>query len=94
MRLSDSVKPISYVKENAAQLVREVAGGDAIYVITQNGEAKAVLQGIDAYERTQESLALLKILAIGRKDFEEGKAKPARQAFAAVRTRIADRRKR
>ncbi len=93
MKLGDSVKPISYVKGNAAQLVREVADNHSVYIITQNGEAKAVLQGIDDYEQTQETLAMLKILALGRKDVEEGNVTPVRQAFDELRDRIDARRK-
>ena len=93
MRLSESVKPISYVKGNAAQLVREVADNHSVIIITQNGEAKAVLQGIDDYEQIQESLAMLKILALSRRELEEGKIKAAKQAFGSVREKIAARRK-
>jgi PHD/YefM family antitoxin component YafN of YafNO toxin-antitoxin module len=50
---------------------------DRLFVITQNGEAKVVLQDIESYEQTQETMALLKILALGRRQIEEGKVEPA-----------------
>ena len=93
MLLQLAVKPISYVKAHAAEIVRDLADGQKTIVITQNGEAKAVLQDIASYEQTQESLALLKIVALGRKDLEAGRVKPAGEAFAAIRDRIGQRRR-
>ena len=85
MKLSKAVKPISYIKSHASEVVRDLENsGDAI-IITLNGEARAVLQDIRQYERTQESLALLKILALGKKEAEEGKRQPMDEAFDEVR---------
>jgi prevent-host-death family protein len=92
MLLQEAVKPISYVKAHAAEIIRDVAENHKTIIITQNGEAKAVLQGIAEFERTQESLALLKILALGRKDLEAGKVRPAEEAFAGIRAKIRERR--
>jgi prevent-host-death family protein len=92
VRLREAVKPISYVKAHAGEIIRDINETHGIVVITQNGEAKAVLQDIVEYERTQESLALLKILALGRKDMDEGKIKPAEDAFTSIRSRIKKRR--
>ncbi len=85
MKLSDAVKPISYFKAHASEVIRDVVEGQKIVVITQNGEAKVILQDIHEYEKTQESLALLKILAMSRKSLEEGKTKPFGDAFMDVR---------
>jgi prevent-host-death family protein len=87
MKLSDAVKPISYIKAHASEVVRGIEEKGPI-VITLNGEAKAVIQDIHEYEKTQETLALLKILAQSRKSLEEGKVRPAREAFRNVRERI------
>ncbi len=85
MKLSKAVKPVSYIKSHASEVMRELeATGEAI-VITLNGEAKAVMQDIRQYEKTQESLAMLKILALGKKEAEEGKAQPMDEAFGEVR---------
>ena len=85
MKLSKAVKPISYIKSHASEVIRELESSGETIVITLNGEAKAVLQGIGQYEKTQESLALLKILALGRKGTEKGKIQPMDEAFAEVR---------
>jgi prevent-host-death family protein len=77
MKLSRQIKPISYLKSHAAEIVRNIGEEREPLVITQNGEAKVVLQDIESYEQTQETMALLKILALGRRQIEEGKVEPA-----------------
>ena len=77
MKLSSQIKPISYLKAHAAEIVRNLSGQSGPLVITQNGEAKVVMQDIDSYEQTQETLALLKILALGTRQVEEGKVQTA-----------------
>jgi prevent-host-death family protein len=87
MKFSKRVKPISYVKANAAELIRELAQKREPLVITQNGEAKAVMQDVASYEATQETLALLKILALGKRQVQEGKAIPLAEAARRLRAR-------
>ena len=87
MKMSSRVKPISYVKANAAELIRELAEKREPLIITQNGEAKAVMQDLATYEATQETLALLKILALGRRQVEEGRTVPAKEVFRRLRER-------
>ena len=84
MRYSSQIKPISYLKANAAEVLQELAERRNPLVITQNGEAKAVIQDVASYEQTQETLALLKILALGNRQLEEGRVKP----LAEVATRL------
>ncbi len=81
MHLSDQVKPISYLKSNAAEIPHRLAEDEGVLVITQNGEAKTVLQDIRSYEQTQETMTLLKILALGEKQIEEGRVKETSVAF-------------
>lgn len=81
------IKPISYVKANAAEIIRELAEVREPLVITQNGEATAVMQDVASYERTQETLALLKILALGRQQVAEGRTAPAADVFRRLRER-------
>ena len=88
MKYSTRIKPISYLKANAAEIVRTLAAERSALVITQNGEAKAVLQDVASYEQTQETMALLKILALGNREIGEGKVVPAAEAFRAARKRI------
>ena len=87
MKLSSQVKPISYLKAHAAEIVRNLAEQQEPIVITQNGEAKVVIQDIDSYEKTQQTMALLKILALGIRQVEEGDVIPANEAIKRVRKR-------
>ncbi|MCG6117256.1 MAG: type II toxin-antitoxin system Phd/YefM family antitoxin [Aquimonas sp.] len=85
MRYSSQVKPISYLKAHAAEVLSKIAEDREPLVITQNGEAKAVLQDVASYEQTQETLALLKLLALGQQDFEAGRVRPAAEVIARLR---------
>ena len=76
MPYSSRIKPISYLKANAAEVLHRLTEEREPLVITQNGEARAVMQDVASYEETQETLALLKILALGNRDVEEGRVKP------------------
>src|SRR5574343_583045 len=76
MRYSSQVKPISYLKANAAEVLMRLAEQREPLIITQNGEAKAVLQDVASFEETQETLALLKVLALGNRDLTAGRVKP------------------
>jgi prevent-host-death family protein len=91
MKLSSQIKPISYLKAHAAEIVRNLSGQAEPLVITQNGEAKVVMQGIESYEQTQETLALLKILALGTRQVEEGKVQPASEVIQRLRNRCKNR---
>jgi prevent-host-death family protein len=87
VRYSSQVKPISYLKANAAEVLAQLAEGREPLVITQNGEAKAVIQDVASFEETQETLALLKILALGNAQIEAGKVKPVRDVIARLRAK-------
>ncbi len=87
MRYSTQVKPISFLKANSAQVLLDLAENREPLVITQNGEAKAVLQDVASYEQTQESLALLKILALGNDDVAAGRVKPVADVVARLRAK-------
>jgi len=89
MRYSSQIKPISYLKANAAEVLNRIAEERVPLVITQNGEAKAVLQDVASYEETQETLALLKVLALGNADVAAGKVKPVAEVASRLRAKRA-----
>ncbi len=89
MRYSSQVKPISYLKANAAEVLSHLAEQRELMVITQNGEAKAVLQDVASFEETQETLAMLKILALGNQDVAAGKVKRVADVVARLRAKRA-----
>jgi prevent-host-death family protein len=87
MKLSSQIKPISYLKAHAAEIVRKLNERREPLVITQNGEAKVVIQDIESFEQTQETMALLKILALGTRQIGEGKVQPAENVIKRLRER-------
>lgn len=89
MRYSSQVKPISYLKANAAEVLTNLTEHREPIVITQNGEAKAVLQDVASFEETQETLALLKILTLGNTEIAAGKLKPVAEVVARLRAKRA-----
>jgi len=85
MKLSNQIKPISYLKAHAAEIIRRLGEQREPLIITQNGEAKVVIQDIESYEQTQETMALLKILALGMRQIDEGKVSPADDVIRRLR---------
>jgi prevent-host-death family protein len=88
MLTASHIKPISYLKANAAKVLRDLAEQREPLVITQNGEATAVLQDIASYEQDQQTLALLKILALGNQQIAQGRTVSAAQAIDDIRRRL------
>lgn len=91
MILSSQIKPISYLKAHACEIVRTLGDRGGQMVITQNGEARAVLQDIHSFEQTQETMAVLKVLALGNRQIEAGHIEPAPDVVARLRERTRDR---
>ena len=87
MGYGTQVKSISTLKANAAEILQELATLRRPLVITQNGEAKAVLQDVASYDATQETLALLKILALGQAQVVAGQVRPVAEDVARLRRR-------
>ncbi len=85
MRLTDRVRSISYLKAHAAELLRELVDDQEPLVITQNGEARAVILDIASYDQLHETAALLKLLALADRQAEEGMLESAADAIAAYR---------
>lgn len=89
MKLSTAVKPISYLKAHASELIRDITNNRRTLVVTHNGEAKVVVQDIRSYERMQETLALLKILTRSKQSIQRGHAKSMDDVFKSLDQRIA-----
>ena len=89
MKYSTQIRPISYLKSHAAEIVRTMSEQSEPLVITQNGEAKVVVQNVASFEQGQETMALLKILALGSKQVEEGKVHLAAGVLKRIRQRKA-----
>lgn len=90
MGMLKRIKPVSWFKANAAEVLRNVAEDRTPYIITQNGEAKAVVVDIASYEATQETLALLKLVQMGREDVKAGRVRPFKDFIEDMRSRRYD----
>ena len=84
MKLSTQVKPISYLKSHAAEVVKEISESREPMLITQNGEAKLVVMDVKSFEEQEQAMALLQLLAHGRREIEEGRVSPAADVFARI----------
>ncbi len=82
MKFSTQVKPISYLKSHAAEIIKTLSESREPMLITQNGEAKLVVMDVHSYEEQAETLALLKILALGNRQIEQGQFRSANDVFA------------
>jgi len=84
MKFSSQIKPISYLKSHTAEIVRQITESREPLLITQNGEAKLVVMDVKSYEEQEETLAMLKILALGNWEIERGKFRDAEDVFAEL----------
>ena len=90
MKLSESIKPISYLKANASKLIKDVSDNQKTLIITLNGEAKVVLQDVRVFEKTQDTLALLKLLSMSTKELKNGKTRKISDTEKSMSKRIAE----
>ena len=90
MKLSEAVKPISYIKAHASEVLREVSKNKKSFIITQNGEAKAILQDLESYEQDKDTMALLKILALSNRSIKKGKYRKMEDVFSDLELKIAE----
>jgi prevent-host-death family protein len=88
MKLSQDLKPVSYFKNNMAEVIRNLNKKQGTMIITQNGEAKAAIMDIKAYEDLQETMAMLEMIAQGNRNLIEGRYRPAEQVLKEFEKRI------
>jgi prevent-host-death family protein len=88
MKLATDIRPITYMKTRAAELVDSVADSGRTVVITQNGRARAVVVGAETYQAWQDALALLRVASMGEADVAKGRVAPQSEVFARLRTRL------
>jgi prevent-host-death family protein len=88
VNLATDIKPISYIKTNAADMMKYVTDRRSPIVITQNGEARAVLVDIQTYQETLDAFALLNLIKIAEKDVQNGDFEPSGKVFSDLRKEI------
>lgn len=88
MKLSETIRPISYLKAHASEIINDISENRKTIIVTQNGEAKVIVQDIHTYEQNQEALTLLKMLAMSSSSIEHGKHKSIKQASTDLKAKL------
>lgn len=88
MSMTDHIKPISYLKANAAKIAQELKDDGEPYIITQNGEAAMVVQSVAEYERKENTLAMLQLISQAEQDIQAGRTKPMDEALVDLRSKL------
>jgi len=93
MKLSEDIKPITYLKSKASDLLKQINETHRPVVITQNGEPRAVLQDPESYENMRNTIGILKLISQGEEDIKAGRSKSQEKVFANIENIIKERMK-
>ncbi len=93
MNISKDIRPITYLKSRAADLLKQINETHRPVFITQNGEAKAVLQDPESYENMRNAIGILKLISQGEEDIKNGKSKSQEEVFSNIETILREKRK-
>jgi prevent-host-death family protein len=84
MNISKDIKPVTYLKSRAADLLKQINETRRPVIITQNGEPKAVLQDPKSYENMRNAIGILKLISLGEEEIRDGKSKTQEEVFENV----------
>jgi prevent-host-death family protein len=84
MNISRDIKPVTYLKSRAADLLKEINDNHRPVIITQNGEPRAILQDPKSYENMRNAIGILKLISQGEEELREAKLKPQGEVFANI----------
>jgi prevent-host-death family protein len=84
MNISRDIKPVTYLKSRASDLLKQINETHRPVIITQNGEPRAVLQDPESYENMRNAIGLLKLISLGEEDIKDGKSKSQEEVFANI----------
>jgi prevent-host-death family protein len=93
MKISEDIRPVTYLKSKAADLLRQVNETHRSVIITQNGEPRAVLQDPESYERMKSAIGLMKLVAQGEEDVRQGRATEQEEMFSRLESELKARKK-
>ena len=91
MNISSDIKPISFLKSHAADILKQINETHRPVIITQNGEPRAVLQDPESYDNMRKAIGLLKLISLGEEDIKQGKSKSQERVFADIEKMLAKR---
>jgi len=89
MKISSDIKPISYLKSHAADILKQINETHRPIIITQNGEPRAVVQDPDSYDNMINAIGILKLLSQGEEDIKQGRTKTQEEVFNNIETLLA-----
>ncbi|WP_295014306.1 type II toxin-antitoxin system Phd/YefM family antitoxin [Sulfuricurvum sp.] len=84
MQLMNDIKPVTYLKSRAADVLKHINETHRPMIITQNGEAKAVIQDPQSYEDMKNAISLLKLLSFAEEDIKNGNVQSEEDVFRSV----------
>ena len=84
MNIARDIRPITYLKSRAPDLLKQINETHCPVVITQNGEPRAVLQDPKSYENMRNAIGIMKLLSQGEEDVKKGKTRSQKQVFTAI----------
>jgi len=88
MKITDDIKPVTYLKTHAAALLDQINNTQRPVVITQNGEPKAVLQDPQTHEAMRTALGLLKLISQGEENIKNGQTRSQEDVFRQLTFRL------
>ncbi|MDA3895746.1 MAG: type II toxin-antitoxin system Phd/YefM family antitoxin [Desulfobacteraceae bacterium] len=88
MNITTDIKPVTYLKAKAADLLNQINLTHRPVIITQNGEPRAVLQDPESYENMRNAIGILKALSIGESDIKDGKIKSQKDVFNEIESSL------
>jgi prevent-host-death family protein len=88
LKYSARIKPLDALRARASEIVRELSSSREPLILTENGDARAVLQDVRSYEETRATLALLKILTLGTRQIEEGRVRPVEAVMSELQSAL------
>jgi len=86
MNISKDIKPVTYLKSKAADLLKQINETHRPVIITQNGEPRAVLQDPKSYENMRNAIGLLKLISQGEEEIRRGRSKSQEEVFENIRS--------
>ena len=93
MNISTDIKPVTYLKAKAADLLKQINETHRPVIITQNGEPRAVLQDPKSYENMRNAIGLLKLISQGEGDIRNGEVRSQKDIFKDIETSLKEKRK-
>ena len=90
IKLAEGIKPVTYMKSRAAELLKTIGETRRLVVITQNGEPKGVLLDFTSYQEYKDAFLLLKLATQGEVDVQAGRTAPQNEVFQSLRERLAE----